>query len=151
MSQYNRPFPENYDFRDGKRTVLRLNATRVSQIRENNRTFYSTLREMSSEPPENNPNIQAAPNLTNQQQLNTSALKTPTADQTWTHNNLHPNDSRQNVASSRSPYRAPTCSNESCAERRASLRNEIAIFQKALADSISQNDKVSDQSQSDFS
>ena len=35
------------------------------------------------------------------------------------------------------------CMIESCTERRASLRNEIAILQKALTDSINQNDKVS--------
>ena len=43
----NRPFPEDYDFRDGKRTVLRLNPTRVTQIRDKNRNFYSQLRELS--------------------------------------------------------------------------------------------------------
>ena len=43
----NRPFPENYDLRDGKRTVLRLNPTRVSQMRDTNRNFYSSLRELS--------------------------------------------------------------------------------------------------------
>ena len=40
-------FPENYDFRDGKRSILRLNPTRVTQIRDKNRNFYSQLRELS--------------------------------------------------------------------------------------------------------
>ena len=60
----NKPFPDDYDFRDGKRTVMRLNTTRVTQIRDQNRALYSSLRELSSE---------------NQQRHKTL---TPTADQT---------------------------------------------------------------------
>ena len=44
-----KPFPENYDFRDGKRTILRLNPARVSQMRDTNRNFYTQLRELSVE------------------------------------------------------------------------------------------------------
>ena len=45
----NKPFPENFDLKDGKRTVFRLNAARVQQMREHNRTLLNSLREMSDE------------------------------------------------------------------------------------------------------
>ena len=46
---HNKPFPDNYDLRDGKRTVMRLTPARAAQIRDQNRTFYSSLRDLSSD------------------------------------------------------------------------------------------------------
>ena len=57
----------------------------------------------------------------------------PTADQT---NWIMEDSNTNNIPA--------VCVNENCQERRASLRNEISIIQKALADSINQNEKVSE-------
>ena len=75
----NQPFPEDYDFRDGKRTVLRLNPARVNQMRDTNRNYYAQLRELSVEA-----ELAQMPNLQNQNLMNTSLRRTatPTADQT---------------------------------------------------------------------
>ena len=143
-------FPESFDFRDGKKTVLRLNQARIMQMREQNRSFLRQLKEMSADVEQptaspDHPQVTAV-------HSNLNALKktaNTTAEQTaahWVESTASPMQAQQdsliisttaqNVTQTsrqlqqRGRHHQPVnvCTNEACLDRRAGLRNEIAIL-----------------------